>query len=43
MTIEEKIRAKKEKIKRVNRELSKLQDEARAKNEPMKIDVVGVS
>ena len=43
MTIEEKIRAKKEEIKRVNRELSKLQDEARAKNEPMKIDVVCVS
>ena len=39
MTIEDKIRAKKEEIKRVNRELSKLQDEARAKNEPLKIKV----
>ena len=39
MTIEEKIRAKKEEIKRVNRELSRLQDEARAKNEPMTIHV----
>jgi len=43
MTIEEKIRAKKEEIKKANRELSKLQDEARARNEPMKIDVVCVS
>ena len=39
MTIEDKIRAKKEEIKRVNRELSKLQDEARVKNEPMTIYV----
>ena len=43
MTIEEKIRAKKEEIKRVNRELSKLQDEARAKNEPLDIKVVCVN
>lgn len=39
MTIEEKIRAKKEEIKKANRELSKLQDEARAKNEPMTIHI----
>ena len=43
MTIEDKIRAKKEEIKRVNRELSKLQDEARAKNDPMKIQTISVN
>ena len=43
MTIEDKIRAKKEEIKRVNRELSRLQGEARAKNDPMKIQTISVN
>ena len=37
MTIEEKIRAKKEEIKRVNRELSRLQDELKRKKDPVKV------
>lgn len=39
MTIEEKIRAKKEEVKRVNRELSKLQDELKKRNEPLYVHI----
>jgi len=43
MSIESRIREQKEKIKEDQRELSRLQDEARKKEEPVKIDVSNIS